>query len=137
MALTPEYRDYLGELFACIGPISLKRMFGLDALMAGGVMVGLVIAERIHLRTDDASRPSYEAEGGKPFTFMKGSELIVTSYVSIPDRLYDEPEELALWARHAYAAAQQSPTAVKKRAKRARVRRHRVSLASEGGEGEP
>jgi DNA transformation protein len=121
MALTPEYREYLTDLFAAIRPVSFKRAFGLDAIMAEGVMVGFLLDETIHLRTDEETRPLYEAEGGKPFSFMKGKELIVTSYLTMPDRLYDDPEELGQWARRALAAALQSPTARKKRAKQARA----------------
>ena len=121
MPLTPEYRGYLIDLFASIGPIGFKRAFGLDAIIAEGVMVGFLIDDRIHLRTDPQTRPLYEAEGGQPFTFMKGKELIVTSYLTMPERLYDDPDELALWARRALEAALLSPTAVKRRAKQQKV----------------
>lgn len=120
MPLTAEYRDYLKDLFACIGPITFKRAFSGEAMMAGGAMVGYFIADKLHLRTDADSRALYEAEGSEPFTFMKGKELIVTSYMTLPERLFDEPDELVIWAHRAYDAAQQSPSAVARRKKRAR-----------------
>jgi DNA transformation protein len=46
---------------------------------------------------------------------MKNAEGILTSYYELPDRLYDDPEELADWARDAFAVALQSPTAQKKK----------------------
>ena len=46
---------------------------------------------------------------------MKNAEGILTSYYELPDRLYDDPEELAEWARAAFAVALQSPTAQKKK----------------------
>jgi len=121
MPLTPEFRAFVSDLFACIGPVGFKRAFGLDAIIAEGVMVGFLLESRIHLRTDPETRPLYEAEGGQPFTFMKGKELIVTSYLTMPERLYDDPDELAIWARRALEAALQSPTAVKRRAKQAKA----------------
>jgi DNA transformation protein len=121
MPLSAEYREYLKDIFACIGPISFKRAFSGEAMMAGGAMVGYFIRDRLHLRTDVQSRPLYEAEGSEPFTFMKGKELIVTSYMILPERLFDEPDELAIWARRAYDAAQISPSAVARRKKRART----------------
>ena len=122
MPLSAEYRNYLAELFSCIGPIQIKRAFGLDALIADEVMFGLVIDERIYLRTDAESRAGYEREGGKPFAFDKrNGERVVTSCLTMPDRLYDEPDELREWAQHALAAALESPTAKKKRAKRMRA----------------
>ena len=122
MALSAEYRNYLAELFSCIGPIQIKRAFGLDALIADEVMFGLVLDERIYLRTDATSRAAYEREGGEPFAFDKrNGERVVTSYLTMPERLYDEPDELRTWARQALAAALESPTAKKKRAKRMRA----------------
>jgi DNA transformation protein len=135
MPLSPEYREYLADLFASIGPIKFRRAFGLDAIIAEGVMVGFLLDDTIHLRTDGETRPLYEAEGGKPFTFMKGDELIVTSYLSMPDRLYDDPDELAAWARRALAAALQSPTAQKKRAKQARAAAPRRVVQKKSGRG--
>jgi DNA transformation protein len=120
MPPSAEFKEYLAELFDCIGPITFKRAFGGDAMIAGGAMVGYFVRDKLHLRTDPETRPLYEAEGCKPFTFMKGDELIVTSYMSLPERLFDEPDELAVWARRAYDAAQQSPSAVARRKKRAR-----------------
>lgn len=121
MPLSAEYREYLKELFDCIGPITFKRAFSGEAMMAGGAMVAYFIRDKLHMRTDDDTRPLYEAEGSEPFTFMKGKELIVTSYMTLPERLFDEPDELAVWARRAYVAAQNSPTAVARRKKRARA----------------
>jgi DNA transformation protein len=118
--LSAEYREYLKDLFDCIGPITFKRAFSGEAMMAGGAMVGYFIRDKLHLRTDAASRPLYEAEGSEPFTFMKGKELIVTSYMTLPERLFDDPDELVIWARHAYDAAQQSPSAIARRKSRTR-----------------
>jgi DNA transformation protein len=121
MPISAEYREYLRELFACIGPITFKRAFSGEAMMAGGAMVAYFIRDKLHMRTDAQTRPLYEAEGSEPFSFMKGKDLVVTSYMTLPDRLFDDPEELEAWARRAYDAAQQSPTAVARRKKRARA----------------
>lgn len=121
MPISTDFKIYLADLFSGFGPIGFKRAFGIDAIMADGVMLGLVIDGRIYLRTDAESRDAYEAEGGKPFAFRKHTgEWIVTSYLSIPDRLLDEPDELMEWARRAHKAALESPTAKKKRAKQVR-----------------
>ena len=100
-------------------------MFGIHGLYAGEVMFGLAADEVIYLKTAERDLKAYEDEGSKPFGFrMKsgGPELIETSYFSLPERLYDEPEELALWARRAYEAAASSPHWEKKRRKRMKER---------------
>ncbi len=122
MALPTGFRDYLFDVLAPLGRIEPKRMYGLDGIKIDGALLGFVFDDKIHFRTDSESVAAYAAEGGKPFTFQGGTgELIVTSYWSIPDRLIDEPDELVRWASRAREAALKAPSAVKRRARRARM----------------
>jgi DNA transformation protein and related proteins len=113
-------RSYLLDLFAQYGPIRFRRMFGSEGLFAGEVMIGFADDDIIYLKTDETTRPAYEAEGCRPFVYRKRTgEEIVMSYYRIPDRLYDDPEEFAEWARRATAvaerpAARRRPAAVTK-----------------------
>lgn len=108
--------DRFDDLFAPFGRIVVRRMFGGEGLFRDRVMFGLVFDDRIFLKTSEESRQVFIAEGCGPFTYkMKRGEGVLTSYYALPDRLYDEPDELAEWARTAFAVALQSPTAQKKR----------------------
>lgn len=134
MKLTSEYRAYVIELFAPLGPIAIRPVFGFAGLLTGGAMFGVVDGNsRIYLKTQEHDRAAYEKEGSKPLLVRprpKG-ELIATSYYAIPERLYDEPDELIEWAQRACEAAATSPSQNKKRRKRASprqpVRRRRRS----------
>lgn len=120
--LSPEYKSYLIELFAAFGHVDARRFFGFTGLFAGEVMFGLVVDERIYLKTDEKSRKDYEEAGSKALRIRPrpSSDIVTTDYFALPERLYDEPEELAIWAKRAYAAAAKSPHAQKKRAARER-----------------
>ena len=60
----------------------------------------------IYLKADEATVPAFEAEGLAPFAYQaKGGTRAVMSYWRMPDRLYDDPDELAGWARDALGAA--------------------------------
>jgi DNA transformation protein len=121
MAIGAEFRAYLSDVFGSLGKLSTRRVFGLDGIFLDGILLGFVIDGRIHFRTDETSLGDYVRGGGKPYAFTKRTgEHIVTSYYSLPERIYDEPEELLRWAQHAHAAAMQSPSAKKRRAARAR-----------------
>jgi DNA transformation protein len=113
------------DLFSEFGPIRLRRFFGGEGIYAGETMIGMVFTDTIYFKTDPETRKGFDAEGCKPFTFRKGGETVVTTWLSLPDRLYDEPEELARWARAALAVAQAAPTAKKKARKAARPARPR------------
>jgi DNA transformation protein len=93
------------DLFRPFGIITVRRMFGGEGIFAAGLMIGLVMEDRLYLRTDDSSRPDFLAAKCKPFTFAKGDKTVSTGYYTVPERLLDEPEEFAGWARRAHNAA--------------------------------
>jgi DNA transformation protein len=96
------------ELFSVFGPVAVRRMFGGAGIYAGDTMFGLVADGVIYLKTGDSNAAMFECEGLPPFTYARGKgEGIVMSYRRMPDRLYDDPEELAVWARAALAVAHQ------------------------------
>jgi DNA transformation protein len=108
--------DRFDDLFAPFGKILVRRMFGAEGLFRDGLMFGIVYEERIYFKTSEESRQAFIAEGTGPLYYkMKNAEGILTSYYELPDWLYDDPEELAEWARDAFAVALQSPTAQKKK----------------------
>ncbi|MEI9884878.1 MAG: TfoX/Sxy family protein, partial [Rhizomicrobium sp.] len=107
------------DLFSEFGPIRLRRFFGGEGIYAGDVMIGMIFGDIVYFKTDDETRAAFLAEKTKPFSFHKGGELVVTTWFAIPDRLYDDPEELAHWARAAQRVAAASPAARKKARKAA------------------
>ena len=81
-------------------------MFGGAGVFVDERMIALVSREVIYLKADGETIPSFEREGTAPFTYRtKNGEQKLTSYWRMPDRLYDDPEELARWARAAHEAA--------------------------------
>jgi DNA transformation protein len=108
--------DRFNDLFAPFGRIVVRRMFGAEGLFRDGLMFGIVQEEKLYFKTSEESRKAFIAEGAGPLFYkFKNAEGVLTSYYELPDRLYDEPDELAEWARIAFAVALQSPTAQKKR----------------------
>ena len=97
---------YIAELFAAFGPVSVRRMFGGAGIFCDGLMIGLVHEGAIYLKADAATIPDFEREGLAPFSYAtKTGRHTLTSYWRMPERLYDDPEELAGWAKVALAAA--------------------------------
>ena len=110
--------DDIQELFAVFGVVVVRRMFGGAGIYADGTMFALVADGVIYLKADELSTPAFERESMPPFTYAtKDGKRGVMSYRRMPDRLYDDPDELATWAHAALAAAQRTGVgAVKKRA---------------------
>ena len=109
-------RDFLIDLFADFGPVTLRKMFSGHGISVDGVNFALALRAGLYFRADDQTIPQYEAEGSKPFQYQtRAKTVIVNSYWQLPARLFDDSEELAVWARSALAAAKRA--AVKKRPK--------------------
>ena len=107
-------REFLIDLFADFGPVTIRKMFSGYGISADGVNFALALRAGLFFRADDATIPDYEAEGSKPFQYQTRAKTVtVNSYWQLPARLFDDSEELAQWARAALAAAQRA--AVKKR----------------------
>jgi DNA transformation protein and related proteins len=120
--------DYLYELFALFGPVTVRRMFGGAGLFADGVMFGLVARDIIYLKADAHTVPDFEREGLTPFSYAaKGEKRISLSYWRLPDRLYDDPDELAHWARQAVLAAQRAAGLKQKRRRKSPTKRRNKS----------
>ena len=110
------------DLLGAFGPVTVRRFFGGEGICAGKIMFGMIFGERIYFKTDERTREAFIAEGCQPFSFQKRGETIVTGWYAIPDRLYDDPDELAGWAKQARDVAARSETVVKKQ--RRHVRNH-------------
>ena len=107
------------DLFQYFGAITVRRMFGGEGIYAGDLMIGLVAAERLYLKTTDLNRADFEAEGCEPFSFPRGEKTMVLPYYAVPDRLFDDPEEFSGWARKAHVAARDAKAARKAPPKKA------------------
>ena len=104
--------DTIQELFAVFGAVNVRRMFGGAGLYADGVMFGLVSDGQIYLKADAATSKTFEREGCAPFEYgTRTGKRAVMSYWRLPDRLYDDPDELARWARTALSIAQRNAAA--------------------------
>jgi DNA transformation protein len=94
-------------------------MFSGFGISVDGVTFALALREAIFLRTDACDIARFEAEGSAPFQYQTRVKTVtVGSYWRLPERLYDDPDELAQWARAALAAAQRPALSKATKAKR-------------------
>jgi DNA transformation protein len=116
-------REFLIDLFADFGPVTIRKMFSGYGISADGINFALSLRAGLFFRADEVTIPDFEAEGSKPFQYSTRAKTVtVNSYWELPARLFDDSEDLVQWARAALAAAQRAkvktrPKAVKKPAK--------------------
>ena len=100
------FAEFLCEQLASLGRLTMRRMFGKTGVFCDGVMLGMVTENTLYFRVDDENRETFrEAAAFPPLNYAKQGQLIDLAFWRVPERLFDEPDELATWARAALAAA--------------------------------
>jgi DNA transformation protein and related proteins len=118
-----SYVRYTLELLEPLGPVQARSMFGGWGFYYGGRVFGLIADGRFYLKTDELTRPAFEAAGCEPWTYDsgKGKAPVTMPYWTPPADAADDARALLPWARRAVEAAQRAAEKKKKpsRAKKA------------------
>ena len=123
------FHDFVRELFAGMGPVQVKRMFGGAGGYAGGLMFLLIADDAIYLKADEALAAELGAEGAGPFIWIPDSgprkgEHVPLGYWQLPDSALDDPDEAVRWGRKALSVARRKAAEKQpKRAKSAKAKR--------------
>lgn len=121
----PAFVDHCLELFAPLGAVRVRRMFGGWGLYLDELFVALIAADRLYLKADATTRDRFAAAGCEPFVYDRGAALphaaedavrpavdatghasaVVLGYWTAPVEAMDSPALMAPWARLALQAA--------------------------------
>ncbi len=98
--------EALRDVFAGLGPVTVKKMFGGKGIWHQGIMVGAVVDGVVRLRGDAVSGPEFEAAGAERWTYSsKMKKPVNMPYWTIPDSAIDDPDEFTVWTHKAYELA--------------------------------
>lgn len=114
----------LCDLFAAIGDIEIRRMFGGQGIYSDDVMVAVVVGGELMLKADPETAPAFEAAGFTRWTYPRGERVVRMPFFRVPDEAYDDATILAEWTPRALAAARRSAAA---RPRKAGARLRQVS----------
>jgi DNA transformation protein len=104
MAVSAQFNAFVLDLLGAVCAVTARRMFGGVGYYADGLFFAIADDDALYFRVDDESRGYYEAEGLRAFSPLgPGSKSM--NYYTVPARLYDDAEELAVWLRRALRAA--------------------------------
>jgi len=124
--VTDDFIAHLQDLFASVGAVQARRMFGGHGLYFDGLMFGLVIEGVLYLKVDDGNREAFTAAGCSPFVYLGQKKPITVSYWTVPEEAMETPQDMRPWAQRGIAAALRKANAprksrpTKKRAKKAK-----------------
>ena len=108
--LDNPFHTYVEDLFANLGRIRIRKMFGGAGVYSGEDMFALIDKDRVYVKSDDALKQSLQSEGGTPFEWTNPStgKTIKMSYVSLPVNALDDRDEASAWGRKALDVAIQA-----------------------------
>ncbi len=113
MSISSGFAAMLEDVLGPLGRIGVRRMFGGGGVYCDGVMFGLVADDVLYLKANAETKTAFENEGCGPFVYDGKGRPITMSYWRVPERLYDETDELVDWARVAMGVAQKSGSKAK------------------------
>ncbi len=97
------------DIFAALGKVTIKRMFGGKGIYHRGRIVAVEVQEEILLKADALSAPEFMAAGARRWTYTgRGGKAVAMPYWSIPESAFDDPDLMAGWVRLSYEAALRS-----------------------------
>ena len=97
------------EMFASLGPVTIKPMFGGKGVYCQGVIIAVEFHGDILLKADASSAAAFEAAGAIRWAYKgKTGRDVTMPYWSVPAEAFDDPDIMALWVKRAYEAGLRS-----------------------------
>lgn len=100
-----DFADSLHEVFAQLGRIHTRRMFGGYGIHHEDRMIGLVMRDVLYLKVDAETAAYFDALQLPAFIYERNGKPMQMSYREAPADIFDDPQLAALWGRRAWEAA--------------------------------
>ena len=100
-----DFADSLHKVFARLGCIHTRRMFGGYGIHHEDRMIGLVARDVLYLKADAETAAYFDTLQLPALTFERSGKPMQMSYRKAPADIFDDPERAALWGRRAWEAA--------------------------------
>lgn len=105
MAKPPsDFVAHICDQLEAVGPIRWRRMFGGYGIYCDDLFFAIVAGDVLYFKTDEVTRPRYEAAGMEPFQPFPDKPGTM-NYHPVPDGVVDEREALCDLANEALGVA--------------------------------
>ena len=112
----PDLIVHCQELFAPLGAVRSRRMFGGHGLYIDDVFLALVFGDELYLKADSATRDRFAEAGCRPFTYDANGRTMSINYWTAPEEAMESPALMQPWARLAFEAGLRSLAAKRTKA---------------------
>jgi len=106
MSASPEFVEYVKELFEPLGNLKEGKFFGGFAFKSGSKQFAMIMGNTLYFCVNDITREIYEKKDMEPFSYSTKKGIVkVKKYYSAPEELFDNHEQLVEWAKEAIDSA--------------------------------
>ena len=115
MAVSADFQAYVMEQLEPVRA-SARKMFGGVGLYCDGIFFGLIDDDVFFLKSDEQTREDFVSRGSVKWSPPGMAPTF--GYLSVPDDILEDPDELAVWARRACDVALRKKAAPKTKPKK-------------------
>jgi DNA transformation protein len=112
MAVSPDFHAYVMEQLEPVRASS-RKMFGGVGLYCDDIFFGLIDDDVFYLKSDEQTREDFLSRGSVKWSPPGMGETF--GYLSVPDEILEQPDELAVWVRKACDVALRKKAEPKKK----------------------
>jgi DNA transformation protein and related proteins len=94
-----SFKEFVLDQLAGMEPVTCRAMFGGFGLYHRDIFFGILHNGRLYFKTNDQTRPAYEAYGMQPF--RPSDKQTLKNYYEVPLEILEEDDALVRWAREA------------------------------------
>jgi DNA transformation protein len=100
-----QFAHHVVDLMQAFAPVQARAMFGGFGIYHDGLMFALIVQEQLYFKADEQSWGDFIDLGLQPFTYQSKGKVTSLKYFQAPPEVFDEPDQMAMWARKAYDCA--------------------------------
>jgi len=106
LPLSAEMRAFADDVFAGLGPLSVKPMFSGGAISLHGRTFALILQGELWIKVDPQTDAAFADVGAPRFSYArKDGRVVDVAYRRLPETALDDPDEALAWARLGLEAA--------------------------------
>ncbi len=109
MSASQEFIKYVKELLLPLGELSEGVFFGGFSFKSGSKQFAMIMGNTLYFCVNDQTRKKYQSLHMVPFSYSTKKGIVnVNKYFSVPEELFENEEDLIIWAKEAIQVAHSS-----------------------------
>jgi DNA transformation protein len=105
------FAEFVLEQMSDISGIGKRAMFGGFGIYRDGLMFALIADEQLYFKASDHLADDFTALGLQPLLYESKGKAVSLKYYQAPESVFEQSEQMLLWADKAYQCAQRAATA--------------------------